>query len=83
MGKGTWPPTKGDHWIPENSSWAKQHRKLWDAVYKKFTTPMSGEEHVQRHRDEREVGPIGSVARYDVRRWAEDLEDEDFEDEDY
>jgi hypothetical protein len=78
MGKKTWPPTKGHHWVPENSRWGKQHRKLWEDTYKEFTTPMSGEEHVQTHRDEREVGPIGSVARYDLRRWlAEDLEDED------
>ena len=67
MGKNTWKPGK-HHPIPEGSDFAKENPKLYDATYKNLTIDMSGEEHVQAHRDEREVGPIGSIARYDKRR---------------
>jgi len=63
MAKRTWPDTKGHHWFD------KEDRKhVPGGAYDNFTTPMPGEEHVQTHRDKREVGVIGSIARYDRRR---------------
>lgn len=89
MGERTWLPGN-HHWVPRESIWAKQHRKLWDKVYDRdeFKTHMSGQEHVQAHRDEREVGAIGSLSLYELRKLIEQFrgessEYEDTEDEDY
>ena len=89
MGERTWLPGN-HHWIPRGSNWAKHNRKLWKEVYDKdeFKTHMSGEEHVETHQDEREVGPIGSLSRYELHKWIEQFggessEYEDADDEDY
>lgn len=63
------------HWIPQKGKWAKEHPNLYDETYNNFTTHLPGEEHQQVHRDEKEVGPIGSVARHDIRRLIEELEE--------
>lgn len=68
MGKGTWKPAD-HHEIPQKSEFAKAHPKLYKSTYKHVTTHKSGEEHVTAHRDIKEVGPIGSVARSDKRKW--------------
>jgi hypothetical protein len=89
MGKRTWKPGN-HHWIPKESNWAKQNRNLWKEVYDKdkFKTHMSGEEHKETHREEREFGPIGSLSLYELRRLTEQYDGEssdyeDTEDEDY
>lgn len=65
------------HWVPRQGQWAKQNRDLWDEAYDPFTEYLSGEEHQRVHRDEREVGPIGSIARYDLRLWKGDVMEPD------
>ena len=69
MRKTTWPNTKGHHILPH----APKYRRtpLSEALHNESPKiPLSGEEHVQMHRDIKEVGPIGSLARYDRRRLA-------------
>jgi len=70
-----WKPGN-HHWIPQRGKRAKEHPELYKKTYKNFTTHLSGEEHQHVQRDEKEVGPIGSVARYDLRHWNEELEDQ-------
>ncbi|MBM3301083.1 MAG: hypothetical protein FJY85_14150 [Deltaproteobacteria bacterium] len=65
MRKRTWKATKGHHIVPKQTWTAPIHEVLYDDL----TVPLSGEEHVQMHRDIKEVGVPGSLARYDVRRW--------------
>ena len=81
-----WKP--GDHhWVPRQSEWAKEHRRLWDEGFEDVKTHLPGEEHQRAQNDEKEVGPIGSVARHDLRRWTEEFEeqgaDDELDDEDY
>jgi len=79
-----WNPSD-HHWIPQKGKWAKEHPNLYNETYKNLTTHLPGEEHQQVQRDEKEVGPIGSVARHDIRRLIEELEEhhpnEDLNDE--
>lgn len=67
MEKQTWK-TGNHHPIEQKSDFAKENPRLYEATYKNLTIPLSGEEHVQAHRDIKEVGRIGSVARIDKRR---------------
>jgi hypothetical protein len=67
MGKQTWKPGN-HHPIEQKSNFATENPKLYEAAYKDLTIPLSGEEHVQAHRDIKEVGRIGSVARIDKGR---------------
>jgi len=89
MSERTWLPSN-HQWIPRESEWAKQHRRLWDEVYDtdEFKTHVLGQEHVQAHQDEGEFGPVGSLSRYELRRWIEQFGGEIYEyegadDEDY
>ena len=75
-----WKPSN-HHWVPRESEWAKQHRHLWNEAYEDVKTHLSGEEHQHVQRDEKEVGPIGSVARYDLRRWIAEFEEQYADDE--
>ena len=81
-----WKPSD-HHWVPRQSKWAKQNRRLWNAAFEDVKTHLSGEEHQRVQRDEKEVGPIGSVSRYDLRRWIKQFEERDeddwSDDEDY
>lgn len=52
MQKRTWPDTKGHHVVPRESWTAPIH----EALFENFTIPLSGEEHVQMHRDIAEGG---------------------------
>jgi hypothetical protein len=63
MPKRTWKDGR-HHWFDKND-----RKYVPGGAYDNCTTPMPGEEHVQAHRDKREVGVIGSIARYDLRRW--------------
>lgn len=69
--KRTW--SGQHHWVPRANWTTPLEKELFDD----FTTDLEHQEHVQTHRDEREVGPIGSIARYDMRRWMENFEDFD------
>jgi hypothetical protein len=67
LNKPTWKPG-AHHPVEQKSDFAKNNPKLYEATYKNFTIPLSGEEHVQTHRDIKEVGRAGSVARIDKAR---------------
>lgn len=71
MTKRTW--SGGHHPIPKVNWTTPLHEQLFD----NFKIYLEHEKHVQSHRDEREVRPIGSLARYDMRRWMENFEDFD------
>ena len=68
MAKGTW--SGEHHWVPRKNWTVPLDEELFDNI----KTYLEHEEHVQTHRDEREVGPIGSIARYDMRRWMEEFD---------
>jgi hypothetical protein len=61
MTKHTWSDTKGHHWFDKN---ARQEMPLIYIAYGDFTTPMKGAEHVQAHRNTKEVGRIGAIAKF-------------------
>ena len=67
LNKPTWK-RGAHHPIEHKSDFAKENPKLYEATYNNFTIPLSGEEHVQAHRDIKEVGRVGSVARIDKKR---------------
>jgi len=46
----------------------KAQKKALGRVYDDTTVRVTPEDHQKIHRDEREVGPIGSLARQDIRR---------------
>jgi len=48
MSKNTWKDTKGHHWMDKQM---RNRFRIWKELYSDFTTPMSGEEHVQAHCD--------------------------------
>lgn len=58
-----WKDTKGHHWIPEHT----HDTPLDHAAFDKFTTPMSGTEHQQVHKDSKDYSNIGAIARYERR----------------
>lgn len=65
MAKKTWRDTRGHHWMDKP---LRTCYRLWETVYSDFTTPMSGEEHVQAHRDTRKYGIMGTISRFQARR---------------
>lgn len=65
MLKGTWLDTKGHHWIDVSTQRGKPYM---EAAYRNYTTPMTRPQHVQAHRNGKEVGPMGAIARYDRDR---------------
>ena len=81
-----WQPSD-HHWIPQKGQWAKENPALYKATYKNLTTHLSCEEHQRVQHDEKEIGPIGSVARHDLRSWSQEFEepltdtDEEIDDE--
>ena len=54
---------QGHHPLPK-----KDQKKALGRVYDDTTIRVTPEEHQRIHRDEREVGPIGSLARQDIRK---------------
>jgi hypothetical protein len=70
-----WKPSD-HHWIPQKGKWAKEYPYLYEETYKNFTTHLSGEDHQQVQNDEKEVGPIGSIAKYDLRHLFEEDDEE-------
>jgi hypothetical protein len=68
MSQNTWTDTKGHHWFDKA---ARNEMPLMENAYGKFTTPMSGLQHVAVHQDTRLFGRIGAVARYDVNNFIE------------
>ena len=67
MSKGTWPD-EDHHWFDKH---AREEMLLIEVGYGNYTTYMKGSQHVKAHRDTREFGPIGAVARYDLNRIVE------------
>jgi hypothetical protein len=67
MAKRTWHDTKGHHWFDKLT---RRKCKLWDEMYSNFTTPMTGEEHVQAHQDTKEHGVMGAISRFEANRWS-------------
>ncbi len=54
---------QGHHILPKH-----EQRKALGQVYDETKIRVIPEGHEQMHRDEREVGPIGSIVRHDKRR---------------
>ena len=54
---------QGHHPLPK-----KVQKQALGRVYDDTTVRVSPEDHRKMHRDEREVGPIGSIARQDIRK---------------
>ena len=67
MSKGTWPDAD-HHWFDKH---AREEMPLIEVGYGNYTTLAKGAQHVKAHRDKREFGPIGAVARYDLNRIVE------------
>lgn len=63
MAKRTWKD--GDHHIIPKENWTTD---LEEHLFDDMTIHLSGEDHVQIHRDEREVGPYGSLTRHAKRK---------------
>jgi len=53
---------QGHHLLPKH-----EQRKALGHVYDETKVRVTPEDHQKIHRDEREVGPIGSLARQDIR----------------
>ena len=53
---------QGHHVLPEH-----EQRKALGHVYDETKVRVTPEDHQKMHRDEKEVGPIGSLARQDRR----------------
>jgi hypothetical protein len=54
---------QGHHPLPKATQ-----KKALGRVYDDTTMRVTPEEHQKMHRDEKEVGPIGSLARHDIRK---------------
>ena len=54
---------QGHHILPKH-----EQRKALGRVYDETKVRVTPEDHQKMHSDEREVGPIGSMARQDIRR---------------
>lgn len=65
MSQRTWRDTKGHQWFDKR---ARDEIPLIEVAHGGFTTPMKGWQHVAAHRDTRQFGRIGAVARYDINR---------------
>ena len=55
---------QGHHPLPKHTQ-----KKTFGNVYDDTTVRVTPEDHQQMHKDIREVGPIGSVARQDIRKF--------------
>jgi hypothetical protein len=64
--KNTWKSTKGHHWMDNPT---RDEIPFGQELYSDFTTPMSGEEHVQAHRDTKKHGVIGAISRFELGKW--------------
>jgi hypothetical protein len=53
---------QGHHPLPK-----KTQKQAFGRVYDNTTVRVSPEDHQKMHRDIKEVGPIGSLARQDIR----------------
>ena len=53
---------QGHHPLPK-----RNQKRVFGYVYDDTTVRVRPEDHQKMHRDEREVGPIGSLARQDKR----------------
>ncbi|MFC1977377.1 hypothetical protein ACFLWS_03820 [Chloroflexota bacterium] len=65
MSERTWSNTKGHHWIDAPT---RRGNPVLEKAYSIYTTPMTGLQHVQAHRDTREGGPAFAASRYDLNR---------------
>jgi len=54
---------QGHHPLPKRAQ-----KKTLGYAYDDRTVRITPKEHQKMHRDEREVGPIGSLARHDMRK---------------
>ena len=54
---------QGHHILPK-----KVQKKAFGHVYDDTTIRVTPKDHQKMHRDEPEVGPIGSLARQDIRK---------------
>lgn len=67
MSKMPWKAGKdgkqGHHPLPK-----RVQKKTLGYTYDDRTVRITPKEHQKMHRDEREVGPIGSLARHDMRK---------------
>ncbi len=61
----TWKPGR-HHSVPRKNSNTPLEEVVFDSD--EFIIPLSGEDHVAIHRDEREVGPFGSLIRQSKRK---------------
>lgn len=65
MSKGTW--RDGEHHYFDKH--AREEMLLIEVAYGNSTIDMKGPQHVKFHRNTREFGRIGAVARYDLELW--------------
>jgi len=65
MSEGTWRDTKGHHWMDKPT---RNRVPLWKEMFDDCTTPMSGKEHVQAHRDTKHYGIVGAMSLLEIRR---------------
>lgn len=64
--KDTW--TGEHHWIPENGEWAKDHPRLWEALYSNYTSYLEHDDHVQVQNDTKKYGSIGAQSIWELRK---------------
>ncbi|GAH02440.1 unnamed protein product [marine sediment metagenome] len=62
MAKKTWKD--GDHHILPK----RIQKKNFSKIVNETTIPVSGEEHVKIHRDIKDIGPFGALARHEIRK---------------
>jgi len=65
-GRDTW--TGDHHWVPRRGHWGKDYPLLWDELYEDITTHLEHDEHVQVHRDTKELGPAGAISKWWLRQ---------------
>lgn len=71
MARKTWKDSE-HHLLPKSIQ-----RKTSGQVWNNRTVPLSGERHVQAHRDIRKYSVIGHIARLDLDEWDDDDDEDD------
>jgi len=65
------------HWYPTSM----QGTPILEAMFGEFTTHLSAMDHIEAHRNLKEYGVIGSIARQDLRDLEYNTEEETLEEE--
>ena len=62
MAKKTWEDGK-HHILPK-----RVQKKYFGRIVNETTVPVTGKDHVKLHRDIKEAGPYGALARHEIRK---------------